>query len=167
MDMPTAPTAVRPICNSTDLRTAPPLIALCLSCLACAGLAGCASGNKSATIPSDGPTMAEIYRQHMTGAAERPTPSQPGSGPDARPQRGLDESASRTGSQQAAADEIDNRFARLPNPDLVMYVAPHQSANGRYPVPGYSTVFPLYETVEYAMPGELPWHRGPLAQQAR
>ena len=56
-------------------------------------------------------------------------------------------------------DEIDNRFARLPNPDLVMYVTPHLSANGRYPVPGYSTVFPMYETVEYAMPGEVPLRR--------
>ncbi|HET9641887.1 MAG TPA: hypothetical protein VFP68_00665, partial [Burkholderiaceae bacterium] len=38
-------------------------------------------------------------------------------------------------------------------PDLVMHVFPHL-ARGRYPVPGYVTVFPMYERVEYAMPGE-------------
>lgn len=42
-----------------------------------------------------------------------------------------------------------------------MYVFPHL-ARGRYPVPGYVTVFPMYETVEYAMPGEV-FEREPRA----
>ena len=46
------------------------------------------------------------------------------------------------------------RFARVPNRDLVMVVYPHL-AKGKYPVPGYVTVFPMYETVEYALPGEI------------
>ncbi|MFF0977525.1 TIGR03751 family conjugal transfer lipoprotein, partial [Proteus mirabilis] len=44
-------------------------------------------------------------------------------------------------------------FPRLPNPDMVMYVFPHLSA-GNLPVPGYSTVFPFYHQVQYALPGE-------------
>jgi conjugative transfer region lipoprotein (TIGR03751 family) len=44
------------------------------------------------------------------------------------------------------------QFPRLPNPDLVMYVYPHL-AGTQAPVPGYSTVFPLYES-QYALPGE-------------
>lgn len=28
-------------------------------------------------------------------------------------------------------------------------------AKGKYPVPGYVTVFPMYDTVEYALPGEV------------
>jgi conjugative transfer region lipoprotein (TIGR03751 family) len=70
---------------------------------------------------------------------------------------------------RTSLSEIDNRFGRLPNPDLVMYVFPHLAGNGRYPVPGYSTVFPMYESVEYALPGETPSTRpgAPLAQQPR
>lgn len=57
---------------------------------------------------------------------------------------------------------MQQRFQRLPNPDLVMYVHPHL-AKGRYPVPGYLTVFPMYETVEYALPGEVSPTRGAMA----
>lgn len=52
-----------------------------------------------------------------------------------------------------ALSEISQQFPRLPNPDLVMYVFPHMTA-GNTPVPGYSTVFPFYSQVQYAMPGE-------------
>jgi len=55
----------------------------------------------------------------------------------------------------AASTEMVQRFVRLPNPDLVMYVAPHLSGTARHPVPGYSTVFPMYESIEYALPGEV------------
>lgn len=134
--------------NSTDrLRGTPGAWMLCLA------LAGCASGSKLSTLPSEGPTMAEVYRQHMAG--QRGAPSDAG----AHPQRGDDDPSQAGRYQTTVADEIDNRFARLPNPDLVMYVTPHLSANGRYPVPGYSTVFPMYETVEYALPGEVPVRR--------
>ncbi len=34
-----------------------------------------------------------------------------------------------------------------------MYVFPHL-ADGNTPVPGYSTVFPFYSQVQYALPGE-------------
>ena len=42
----------------------------------------------------------------------------------------------------------------LPNPDLVMYVFPHLAGTDPIPVPGYSTVFPFFRSVKYAMPGE-------------
>lgn len=48
--------------------------------------------------------------------------------------------------------EVANQFPRLPNPDVVMFILPHQT--GAMPVPGYSTVFPLYERVHYATPGD-------------
>lgn len=54
---------------------------------------------------------------------------------------------------RSAKNEIYNQFQRLPNPDLVMYVFPHM-ATGDAPVPGYSTVFPLYIRTWYALPGE-------------
>ncbi len=55
----------------------------------------------------------------------------------------------------SALEPMRNRFARVPNPDLVMVVFPHLS-RGKYPVPGYVTVFPMYEQADlYALPGEL------------
>ena len=35
-----------------------------------------------------------------------------------------------------------------------MYVFPHLSGTEPTPVPGYSTVFPFYQRVQYALPGE-------------
>ena len=55
---------------------------------------------------------------------------------------------------RTAQNEIHRQFHRLPNPDLVMYVFPHLAGTDPVPVPGYSTVFPLYQRVQYAMPGE-------------
>ena len=55
---------------------------------------------------------------------------------------------------RTAQNEIHRQFHRLPNPDLVMYVVPHLAGTDPVPVPGYSTVFPLYQRVQYAMPGE-------------
>jgi conjugative transfer region lipoprotein (TIGR03751 family) len=53
-----------------------------------------------------------------------------------------------------AQSEIYSQFKRLPNPDLVMYVFPHLTGTDPAPIPGYSTVFPFYQRVQYAMPGE-------------
>ncbi|WP_134611809.1 TIGR03751 family conjugal transfer lipoprotein, partial [Pseudomonas aeruginosa] len=51
-------------------------------------------------------------------------------------------------------NEVYRQFQRLPNPDLVMYVYPHLAGTAPVPIPGYTTVFPLYQRVQYAMPGE-------------
>lgn len=50
--------------------------------------------------------------------------------------------------------EIDNLFPRLDNPDIVIYVYPHLATRTRAPIPGYSTVIPLYDQVHYRLPGE-------------
>lgn len=55
---------------------------------------------------------------------------------------------------RTAQNEIYRQFHRLPNPDLVMYVFPHLAGTDPVPVPGYTTVFPFYQRVQYAMPGE-------------
>ena len=72
-----------------------------------------------------------------------------------RPGREQIEGTDRTQQSFAGARQgRDAQFRRLPNPDLVMYVFPHPSPESGYPVPGYSTVLPMYERVEYALPGE-------------
>ncbi|RPH29304.1 TIGR03751 family conjugal transfer lipoprotein [Buttiauxella warmboldiae] len=60
--------------------------------------------------------------------------------------------------QQQATRSDDNAaralFRRLPNPDLELYIFPHLAGSEGVPVPGYTTVFPFYNRVQYALPGE-------------
>ncbi len=60
------------------------------------------------------------------------------------------------GYTRDAFNEINVLFPRLPNPTLVMYIFPHLAGETQAPVPGYATAFPMYEQVEYALPGEVP-----------
>ncbi|TKK37252.1 TIGR03751 family conjugal transfer lipoprotein [Pseudomonas fluorescens] len=55
---------------------------------------------------------------------------------------------------RTAQSEIYQQFKRLPNPDMRMFVFPHLAGSDPVPVPGYSTVFPFYQRVQYALPGE-------------
>ncbi len=50
--------------------------------------------------------------------------------------------------------EISDAFPILENPMLVMYVFPHVATESRIPIPGYWTAFPMYERLEFALPGE-------------
>jgi conjugative transfer region lipoprotein (TIGR03751 family) len=138
-----------------------------------AALSGCLS-TKEDLLPQDGPTMREVYQAHFQAPPRREEPDaslgHPGAdeGPEPTPgrretgealrtvpvnRRGTDDGLRLASYTREAATEIDAHFPRLPNPDLVMYVFPHLSADG-YPVPGYATVVPMYERVEYALPGE-------------
>ena len=133
---------------------------LLMLALVAATATGCAT-NKEELLTHGGRTMQDIWRQEAGDG---------GSGGNVagrqlldarqslrRPLIKADEQAA--AAQQArytrtAANEIQRQFHRLPNPDLVMYVFPHLAGSDPVPVPGYSTVFPLYQRVQYAMPGE-------------
>ncbi len=56
---------------------------------------------------------------------------------------------------RSASNEIYNLFPRLINPDIVIYIYPHLATKNAVPVPGYATVIPLYNSVQYALPGEV------------
>lgn len=118
----------------------------------CWGLAGC-STDKETLLPHGEQTMLDIWsgagsqgtQQQLLDARQllrRPLAQAGFSAP-------LQEPYTRT-----AANEIHSLFPRLPNPDLVLYVYPHLSGTEQAPVPGYSTVFPFYQQVQYALPGE-------------
>ena len=62
---------------------------------------------------------------------------------------------------RTAANELELLFPRLPNPDVYIYVPPHLATELRIPVPGYTTAVPLYDRVEYALPGESDAARAP------
>ncbi|MBN3848531.1 TIGR03751 family conjugal transfer lipoprotein [Paraburkholderia sp. Ac-20342] len=119
-------------------------------------LAGCAT-DKEKLLPHNGSTMLDIWDYETAGSA---TGSQATRRLlDARQQlrRPLLEQGSVIDGRtytRTAQNEINRQFHRLPNPDLVMYVFPHLAGTDPVPVPGYSTVFPLYQRVQYALPGE-------------
>jgi conjugative transfer region lipoprotein (TIGR03751 family) len=125
-----------------------PLVALMTALMA----AGCATSQEE-LLPAGDTTMQEIWQQHAGHSnSERRLL-------DARSElrRPLD-SAGMVDEQlrysRDVGNEIYSQFRRLPNPDLVMYVFPHLAGSEQVPVPGYSTVFPFYQRVQYAMPGE-------------
>jgi conjugative transfer region lipoprotein (TIGR03751 family) len=111
--------------------------------------AGCASHKKEDILPQDGPTMKEVYDGHFNHAGV--AAKEAASASPTRPSRGAADGAGGGLAEPALA--VNGQFPRLPNPDLAIYVFPHLSDKG-YPVPGYTTVVPMYQTVEYALPGE-------------
>ena len=112
---------------------------------------GCAS-TKEAVLPQDGPSMQAIYNAHLEEMAAR-DPQALRAELGTRPLKSGD--VSLEGYTRDMHNEIETIFPHLPNPTLVMYVFPHLATEERVPVPGYATTFPMYERVEYALPGEV------------
>ncbi len=120
-------------------------------------LSGCANTAKEAILPQTGPTMKAVYDQHFQGGGsqEGATHGERGASPVGRARRygeGLSDLARYT---LDSANETQRVFQRLPNPDLVMYVFPHLAGPEGMPIPGYTTTFPFYDQVHYALPGEV------------
>ena len=123
------------------------------------GMGGCATTQED-ILPQDGKPMQQIYEEHFQRTR----------GVDVAGARGAlvnQKAAGRTrtlspgaadldGYTRNAFNEIDTLFPRLPNPTLVMFVYPHLAGPEGVPIPGYTTTFPMYEHVEYALPGEVP-----------
>lgn len=111
-------------------------------------LVGC--GGKESILPQDGDTMQQVYVRHAgrQGQADlldaRSRLRRPLSDVDAEQ------------AQYFLSDQSSEpvQYRRLANPDLVMYVFPHRATASDVPIPGYTTVFPLYEQIFYALPGE-------------
>ena len=119
-------------------------------------LAGCAS-TKDTVLPQDGPSMKAIYEGHVHEMnADNPQVIRGELGSRSI----VTGDAALHGYTRDAFNEIDVLFPRLPNPTLVMYIFPHLAGEAGAPVPGYTTAFPMYEQVEYALPGEVRSHQG-------
>lgn len=100
------------------------------------------------------PTVVDIYRGQAAGSSSGAASEARDRLRDAAPPRAVSPGDGDTQRYWSAIEPMRQRFARVPNPDLVMVVFPHL-AKGQYPVPGYVTVFPMYETTQYALPGEV------------
>ena len=44
---------------------------------------------------------------------------------------------------------VSSEFHKIPNPELQMYIYPHLAGRDQIPVPGYTTVFNVYERDHY------------------
>lgn len=116
---------------------------------------GCATDTEE-LLSHNGGSMMDVWNQQTSGSRSGQAAQQL---LDARQalRRPLTEPLRRSSATpytRTAQKEIHQQFHRLPNPDLVMYVFPHWAGTESVPVPGYSTVFPLHQRVQYAMPGE-------------
>ncbi|MEW8307548.1 MAG: TIGR03751 family conjugal transfer lipoprotein [gamma proteobacterium symbiont of Ctena orbiculata] len=123
-------------------------------------LAGCAS-TKDTVLPQDGPSMKAIYEGHVHEMnADNPLVirGELGDRPIVASEAALH------GYTRDAFNEIDVLFPRLPNPTLLMYIFPHLAGDAGAPVPGYTTAFPMYEQVEYALPGEVRGQQGGVSR---
>lgn len=116
-------------------------------------LQGCSTSKEEMLLAGDS-TMLELWQGEDGGGSTRHAVAARDS--LRRPLTENEQQATLTDDRsysRTQESEISQQFPRLPNPDLVMYVFPHL-ADGNAPVPGYSTVFPFYSQVQYAMPGE-------------
>jgi conjugative transfer region lipoprotein (TIGR03751 family) len=130
------------------ISTKSPLRAVSLAILLTAALSACSVMPRESPLPKSGPTMEELYRDHHDRTGSTGTK-------DARARLPLRAASDFNPgpTKLAAQEQIERRFARVANPDLLMTVFPHL-AKGKYPIPGYVTMFPMYEGVEYLLPGE-------------
>ena len=144
-------------------------------------LAACAARPPAAVL-AEGPRMIDLYR----GAATSPADAEPSvnavtrearcrwwlfswpcEAPAATGASAADADAAAPAYTRMAANELELLFPRLPNPDVYIHVLPHLATDARVPVPGYTTAVPLYERVEYALPGELDSLRMRLEEAVR
>lgn len=142
-------------------------------------------------LPNSGPDIKEVYERHVGGGQGAPARPEDDSESDAQNSNPRDpdwknDSSSKNSNNQVSAsgrplandridltdytrtsaNEIEQLFPLLPNPQLVLYVYPHLSAKGR-PIPGYTTAFRTYERDEYALPGEwIPDHPDAMNDEA-
>jgi len=123
-----------------------------ISILAPILLNGC-SNMMSSRMPSGSASMREAYNDAINGTGSSNLS-------DVTPSKAYSitqKTRIYTAYTRTQKNEIDSQFPQLPNPSIVMYVYPHEAGSGfnKTPIPGYSTVFPIYQHVYYAMPGEI------------
>lgn len=115
-------------------------------------LMGCNTNKPhKSVIPQEGPTMAQIYGEQLSDAD--PTTLDGLRAQVLSYDRGVAKGELK-GYTTDQVHAINNHFKRLADPDIVLYVDPHVSGAANVPVPGYTTVIPLYDTVNTALVGE-------------
>ena len=92
----------------------------------------------SAVLPTDGPTMAEIYEQYMIKTQGQKFTYLKS-----------ELINNQTRFQSNPFLKPRSNFMQTPNPDIPIFIYPHLAGNSQIPIPGYVTIFTLYEKVHY------------------
>lgn len=119
------------------------------------GLSGCATSGDHGVLPSNGPTMTQIYDHQMSNTSDAGTLDKV---------RGKLPPASypmqKASYQQASVDNSINAQVggnspkMLPNPMIQIYVYPHFDGDDQDYVPGHQAYTKLYKETHFALPGE-------------
>lgn len=112
---------------------------------------GACTTSKDRTLPTPDKNMRQVYEQHMGGMGE-------GKVKDTRMvlrRPLLENDVDLATYSRTESNHLTSQFTFLPNPVLVMYVAPHLATSTEIPVPGYVTQFRMYEKDHYALPSEM------------
>ena len=113
-------------------------------------LSGCVT-SKDAMIPKSDNNMREVYAQHMGKASS-------GTAMDERMalrRPMVEDEVDLAAYTRTESNHLNSQFTFIPNPVLVMYIAPHLATASEVPIPGYVTQFRMYEKDHYAMPHEM------------
>lgn len=119
-----------------------------LALFAAVDLSGCSS-ILSSKMPPGSVSMTKAYRQAIDGTDDGESGN--GTLTKLRSQVQPFNHAVVNQSNNGEVQELNAEFPRLPNPGIVMYVYPHLVGSGteQVPVPGYATVFNLYQQDHY------------------
>ena len=120
-----------------------------ITLLAWTSLLGACTAGKEAVVAPDAPGIRTIYDEHMRAAGHDDL-----QGLRASVQKNPVDAMIPLDPGGRAGAVLKVRFARVANPELVMYVYPHLAGTEQVPVPGYHTAFPMYARIHYARPGE-------------
>lgn len=120
------------------------LIISLINSLIALSLSGCSS-MLSSKMPRGSVTMEQAYNGAINGVGNNHSVHQI--------RKKIPQLTQISSSENPQVTEIANQFPLLPNPNMVMYVYPHEVGNrtNAVPVPGYFTEFPLYRHVYYGM----------------
>lgn len=121
-------------------------------------LSACSSvrGN---VVPQTGPTMEQIY-DGMGAQHTSENTSQSDSQDDLKKWReeatmsAPVQSHTRMTVDQLPTQTVSEEFRKLPNPEMKLYIYPHLAGEDQVPVPGYFTVFNVYDHDHYALAQE-------------
>lgn len=118
-------------------------------------LVGCSSMEKKELLPDGGLTTAQIYSGQQSSSDSVNSQSTNYYDKGYYLTKPLDiENRSMSDISAHHLEELRQDFKTVPNPEILGYVMPHFNHKTDIPVPGYFTIFKLYNREHYARSGE-------------
>lgn len=126
---------------------------LCIMTCSCFLLA-CSSTHEKQYLPDGGPTSAQLYSGEAVTAPHSQSTNYSDNGQYVTKPLTSENLQSMSSISGSHLSELKQDFRLIPNPEVLGYVMPHFNRQSEIPVPGYFTVFKLYDREHYARSGE-------------